>query len=161
MDIIIVGRLDRLGGARFLGAGIFEDTSMGRLLKIHEVDEFADVRAIPDAAISGLVLSNVRDLDEETDLEPAFREILYDPNETPHGPTEIADILTHRFPCGPVQTSKLASILGNAASGETPRCGLSPWISQRNGQIWEFWDLQGGQWQLEYLPDATPPGKSV
>jgi hypothetical protein len=36
----------------------------------------------------------MKNLDEKEELEPFIREILYDPNETPHGPTEIADILT-------------------------------------------------------------------
>lgn len=67
---------------------------MGRLLKIHEIDEFSEVKTIPDAAINGLILSNVRKLDEENELERGLREILYDPNKTPHGPTEIADVLT-------------------------------------------------------------------
>lgn len=67
---------------------------MGRLLKIHEIDEFSEVKTIPGAAINDLILSSVRKL-EENELERGLREILYDPNETPHGPTEIADVLTH------------------------------------------------------------------
>ena len=67
---------------------------MGRLIKIHGIDEFSEVKAIPDGAISEEILSNVRNLDEKKEIERFIREILYDPNETPHGPTEIADILT-------------------------------------------------------------------
>jgi len=67
---------------------------MCKLIKIHEVDEFSQIMSVPDAAISDSILSNVRDLREDTELEPFIREILYDPNETAHGPTEIADILT-------------------------------------------------------------------
>ena len=67
---------------------------MSRLIKIHEMDEFSEVKAIPDGAISEEILSNVRNLYEKKEIEPFTREILYDPNETPHGPTEIADILT-------------------------------------------------------------------
>jgi len=33
-------------------------------------------------------------LDEKSEIERFVREIIYDPNETPHGPAEIADILT-------------------------------------------------------------------
>jgi hypothetical protein len=66
---------------------------MGRLIKIHEIDEFSDVETIPDASISDSILSNTKDL-HENEIERFIREILYDPNETPHGPTEIADILT-------------------------------------------------------------------
>lgn len=67
---------------------------MGRLIKIHDVDEFSRVKAILDAGINETILSSIRNLDERGELEQFVREILYDPNETPHGPTEIADILT-------------------------------------------------------------------
>ena len=67
---------------------------MGRLIKIQDIDELSEVKAIPDAAISAAILPNIRNLDEKTEMERFLREILYDPNETPHGPTEIADILT-------------------------------------------------------------------
>jgi len=67
---------------------------MSRLIKIHEIDEFSGAKAIPDGAISEEILLNIKNLDEKKEIEPFIREILYDPNETPHGPTEIADILT-------------------------------------------------------------------
>jgi len=67
---------------------------MRRLIKIHEIDEFSEIKAIPDASISEEILTNIRNLDEKGEIEHFVREILYDPNETPHGPTEIADILT-------------------------------------------------------------------
>ena len=69
---------------------------MARLLKIQDLDQFSRVVRVPDAAISDEMIKNVRNLNERTELEPALREILYDPNETPHGPTEIADVLTSR-----------------------------------------------------------------
>ena len=67
---------------------------MGRFVKIHDIDEFSEVKAIPDDSINETILSNIRNLDEKSEIERFVREILYDPNETPHGPTEIADILT-------------------------------------------------------------------
>jgi len=67
---------------------------MGRLVKIHEVDEFSEIKGIPDAAIKEEILNKTRNLDEKSEMERFIREILYDPNKTPHGPTEIADILT-------------------------------------------------------------------
>jgi metal-responsive CopG/Arc/MetJ family transcriptional regulator len=67
---------------------------MGRIIKIHEIDEFSEIRTIPDAAINDTILSNIRELDEKSEMERFIRETLYDSNETPHGPTEIADILT-------------------------------------------------------------------
>lgn len=67
---------------------------MGRLIKLHEIDEFSDVKNIPDAAITKEILSNVKQFDEVNVIEKSIREIIYDPNNTPHGPSEIADILT-------------------------------------------------------------------
>lgn len=67
---------------------------MGRLIKIHEIEEFSEVMSIPDAAVNCKIKSNVKLLDEKSELEHFIRKILYDPNRTPHGPTEIADILT-------------------------------------------------------------------
>lgn len=67
---------------------------MGRLIKVQDIDQFCEVVNVPDAAITPDVLGSVRQLDERRELEPMLREILWDPTETPHGPTEIADILT-------------------------------------------------------------------
>ena len=67
---------------------------MGRLIKIQDLDQFCEVVNIPEAAITADILESVRQLDERRDLEPMLREVLWDPTETPHGPTEIADILT-------------------------------------------------------------------
>ncbi|MCD6463081.1 MAG: hypothetical protein J7L52_05255 [Thermotogae bacterium] len=66
---------------------------MGKLIKIHDIDEFSEVKNILEANINKMILSNVRNL-EEKEIERFLREIIHDPNETPHGPTEIADILT-------------------------------------------------------------------
>ncbi|NPV62662.1 MAG: hypothetical protein HPY61_08545 [Methanotrichaceae archaeon] len=67
---------------------------MAKLIKIHEIDEFSGIRGIPDSAITQEIISNIRGLDEKSELEPFIRNIIYDPNNTPHGPTEIADIIT-------------------------------------------------------------------
>lgn len=67
---------------------------MGSLIKIHDIEEFSEVKAIPDASINDVIRQSIKELDEEKELERFVREILYDPNSTPHGPTEIADILT-------------------------------------------------------------------
>jgi hypothetical protein len=67
---------------------------MGCLIKIQDIDEFSEVKAILDAAINKEILSNIRNLDEKSEMERFLREMLYDPNVTSHGPTEIADILT-------------------------------------------------------------------
>lgn len=67
---------------------------MGKLIKTFEIDEFNNIALIPDAAISKEIIDNIRSLSEKTEIEPFLREIMYDPNETPHGPTEIADIIS-------------------------------------------------------------------
>ena len=67
---------------------------LGKLIKTQDIDEFSEIITIPDNAITESIILSVRQLDEEKDFERAFREILYDPNETPHGPTEISDIIT-------------------------------------------------------------------
>lgn len=69
---------------------------MGRLIKPQDVDQFERILRVPEASVSATVLAGVRDLDERRELEPAIQEILFDPNETHHGPTEIVDILTTR-----------------------------------------------------------------
>ena len=69
---------------------------MSRLIKPQEIDQFERILRVPEAAISEEVATGVRRLDERRELEPALQEVLSDPNETPHGPTEIVDVLTTR-----------------------------------------------------------------
>lgn len=64
------------------------------LIQLDDIEEFERVKEIPRQAISDVILSEVRQLDERTQIEPFLREILADKTETPHGPTEIADIVT-------------------------------------------------------------------
>ncbi|MCK5015741.1 MAG: hypothetical protein KAS32_01605, partial [Candidatus Peribacteraceae bacterium] len=66
---------------------------MTQHIEIHTIDEFSEITSIPNNAINDEIISNVRQLDEEKEMERFIREIIYDPNETPHGPTEIADII--------------------------------------------------------------------
>lgn len=67
---------------------------MSRLIEIFDINEFSDIRKIPDVVINEKILSKISALHEVNELEKSLREIIYDPTETPHGPTEIADILT-------------------------------------------------------------------
>lgn len=69
---------------------------MARQIHIQEIEQFGLITRVPNQVVSSEVLDGVRNLHEKEALEPAIREILFDPNETPHGPTEIADILTSR-----------------------------------------------------------------
>lgn len=70
---------------------------LGLLKSIDDFDSFKAVRDVaPTTMFSGL-LEAVRALDEKEEIEPYLRLILHDPNETPHGPAELADIFTHKL----------------------------------------------------------------
>ena len=69
---------------------------MAQLIRVQSIDQFEKILRVPESVISQEILSAVRKLDERRELEPALQQILFDPNETPHGPTEIADIVTSR-----------------------------------------------------------------
>lgn len=67
-----------------------------RLLHIEDFDNFRGVRDIPPESIGAGIMRSVSELNEKEELEPYLRSILFDPSATPHGPVEIADILTHK-----------------------------------------------------------------
>jgi hypothetical protein len=66
------------------------------LINLLSIDNFRAVRRFPPRTISQEVLSTIRDLHEIDEMEPWLQGILFDTNDTPHGPSEIVDILTHR-----------------------------------------------------------------
>lgn len=68
--------------------------NMPRLIKAYEIEEFSEIKNIPISTITEQIIINIKNLDEKTELEKYIREIIYDYNHTPHGPTEIADIVT-------------------------------------------------------------------
>ena len=67
---------------------------MSRLIKIPDIDQFHEIVHVPEGVITPDVLGSVRQLDERCELEPMLRDVLWDPAATPHGPTEIADIIS-------------------------------------------------------------------
>jgi superfamily II DNA or RNA helicase len=67
------------------------------LFNLLAVDNFEAVRGIAPRQIAAGAIATVRDLDEKEEIEPWIQAILYDTNRTPHGPSEIADILTHKL----------------------------------------------------------------
>ena len=69
---------------------------MARLLEISELDAFAKTRSIPESAISDDILAEVRELREKEQLEVWIQELIGSHDKTPHGPTEIADIISTR-----------------------------------------------------------------
>src|SRR5437763_17160176 len=71
--------------------------AVSQLLHIHDFDQFSAVSSLPPSDVTPQLLATVRSLDEKTELEPAILSAICDPNNTPHGPAEIADILTHRL----------------------------------------------------------------
>lgn len=70
------------------------------LLTVDQIPSFQEVREWPAASIGEEVRRAVAVLDERSELEVFLRDVLFDPNETPHGPAEIADIFTHRVALG-------------------------------------------------------------
>ncbi|MGO9338257.1 MAG: DEAD/DEAH box helicase family protein [Terracidiphilus sp.] len=68
-----------------------------QLLRVDDFDNFVEVRGVPATQIKKAHLDAVRCLDEREELEPYIKAILHDPNDTPHGPAELVDILTHRL----------------------------------------------------------------
>jgi len=66
------------------------------LINLEDFDGFKEVLEHPPAAMSPELQSIVRNLDEREELEPFIRSILYDSNDTAHGPAEIVDIFTHK-----------------------------------------------------------------
>ena len=69
----------------------------GRLARLEGFDCFNEILRHAPEKLDEAVLSSVRELDERTELEPAIRSILTDQGDTPHGPAEIVDILTHKI----------------------------------------------------------------
>lgn len=69
----------------------------GRLVGLEEFDCFRSVLRHAPKEVDEVVLATIRDLDERTELEPALRSMLADVGDTPHGPAEIVDILTHKL----------------------------------------------------------------
>jgi superfamily II DNA or RNA helicase len=67
------------------------------LFNILRVDNFKEIRDIPPRNIGDEALDTVRSLTEDEEIEPWIQAILYDTNHTPHGPSEIVDILTHKL----------------------------------------------------------------
>lgn len=70
---------------------------MSRLLKIEQFTSFKEVKDYLPNTINQKVLDSVFSLDEKEYLEPYILSSLFDPNDTPHGPAEIVDILTHKL----------------------------------------------------------------
>jgi superfamily II DNA or RNA helicase len=67
------------------------------LVHFDAFDNFLDAKDISPATITPELITAVRRLDEREEFEPFIQFILSDSNETPHGPAEIADILTHKL----------------------------------------------------------------
>lgn len=70
---------------------------MAQLVTVDQIDNFKDIRDFPFESINPKVINKVHILDEREELEPFLRAILTDTNETPHGPAEIVDVLTHKL----------------------------------------------------------------
>lgn len=67
------------------------------LISLLRVDNFSQARDIRPSHLSDSVVDAVRDLDEAEEIEVWIQAILHDTNHTPHGPSEIVDILSHKM----------------------------------------------------------------
>jgi len=67
------------------------------LITLLRIDNFHLVRDIRPNHVSDATVSAVRELNEKEDIEPWIQAILHDTNHTPHGPSEVVDILTHKM----------------------------------------------------------------
>jgi superfamily II DNA or RNA helicase len=66
------------------------------LFNLLAVDNFDRVRGVRLSDICDEALETVRQLHEADEMESWIQAILFDTNETPHGPAEVVDILTHK-----------------------------------------------------------------
>lgn len=66
------------------------------LINFLAVDNFTAARGVRPRDIDPAALETVRNLHETDEMEPWIQAILFDTNNTPHGPVEIVDILTHK-----------------------------------------------------------------
>lgn len=67
------------------------------LFNLLAVNNFEMAREFRPSEIDKQVIKTVRVLDEKEEIEPWIQSILFDTNQTPHGPSEIVDILTHKM----------------------------------------------------------------
>jgi len=91
----------------------------GQLLTIDQIESFKAVRDFPADSVIEPVIDRVRDLDERKELEPFILSILADTNETPHGPAELVDILTHKITA--IRQSGLSAFILKGKSFPTVR----------------------------------------
>lgn len=70
---------------------------MATLITIDEIDNFKEIKDVYPETITKSYIETIRRLDEREELEPFLRAILFDINDTPHGPAELVDIFTHRI----------------------------------------------------------------
>ncbi len=63
-------------------------------IPIEEYNEFYDLKDISRKEITTDLIESIRTFREEADLEEMILNAISDPNRTPHGPSEIVDIMT-------------------------------------------------------------------
>jgi hypothetical protein len=67
------------------------------LVDLLAIDNFAAARSVSLSDVSVGAVDTVRALDEKEEIEQWMQGILHDTNQTPHGPSEIVDIFTHKL----------------------------------------------------------------
>jgi hypothetical protein len=67
------------------------------LFTLLAADNFENARGVLPRSVSESAVATVKELDEREEIEPWIQAILYDTNRTPHGPSEVVDIFTHKL----------------------------------------------------------------
>lgn len=67
------------------------------LFTLLAVDNFENARGVLPRSVSESAISTVKELDEREEIEAWIQAILHDTNRTPHGPSEVVDIFTHKL----------------------------------------------------------------
>lgn len=67
---------------------------MSKYINIDEFDQFVDLKSFDRNQVTDELITMVKMFQEEDDLERIILSLITEPNLTPHGPTEIVDILT-------------------------------------------------------------------
>lgn len=104
---------------------------MAGLLRLTDIDQFRIAGRIPEAAVSPEIQSNVQKLDEDGEIEAWLRQLLGAPDRTPHGPTEIADILTTKVTVNGVSRSAAFVNKGKATAKVNSRAVAHQFLKLR------------------------------
>jgi len=114
------------------------------LVPLDDFRSFREVRAYPSSSIGPERIEAVKKLDEREELEPFLRSILTDVGDTPHGPAEIVDILTHKLVYRDAPTLSAFILKGRSFSTVRPK--------DIAHQIYRLYEMALGSWKRLLKP---------